>query len=135
MADNPQWLYNGKCKTCDYTDICRRDAYGTSGAVAYMTDYKVKALKKNHKTSITQTSSNDNTDGVIEELTTRLEGLSTDSGDNNGDIEDLTSQMESVKIKDSRIPVPEWMLNPEFFPYIDAYKTKKPQVYILLIIH
>ncbi|KAG2217331.1 hypothetical protein INT45_010780 [Circinella minor] len=131
MADNPSWLYNGKCKTCNYTDICRRDAYGTPGAAAYMTDYKVKALKKNYKTNMTRSNPNNSVDddddkGVMEELTSRLKVLNT-GGENSSDIEDLTNQMMSVKIKDHRIPVPEWMLNPEFLPYIDAYKTKKPQ--------
>ncbi|KAI9243296.1 P-loop containing nucleoside triphosphate hydrolase protein [Phascolomyces articulosus] len=129
MSDQPQWLYNTKCKSCDYTEICRRETYGTPGAVAYMTDYKVKTLRKT-KTATTASTSIpvDSTLGhdEIDNMVDQFQGLNTSSNDQ-VDIEDLTNQLEGVKIKDQRIPVPDWMLDPEFLPYIEAYKTKKPQ--------
>ncbi|KAI9494402.1 hypothetical protein BDB00DRAFT_819010 [Zychaea mexicana] len=129
-SEQTSWLYSTKCKTCEYTDICCSQAYGTPGAVAYMTDYKVKALQRRRNTDANSTvtmlgsSSKTTRTDSIDELTDRLQNLNTDNTD---DIEDLMSQFNKIKIKDHGVPVPDWMVTPEFQPYIDAYKTQKPQ--------
>lgn len=38
------WLFNSKCKSCEFVNICREDAYGTPGAVPYLTEDRLKTL-------------------------------------------------------------------------------------------
>ncbi|KAI9484677.1 hypothetical protein BDB00DRAFT_125339 [Zychaea mexicana] len=128
-TDHPPWLYNAKCKTCEFTDVCRNQTYGTPGAVAYMTDQKVKALRRNQsmEASAAVPGLSSTTDS-IGELADRVHNLTTGTATSNiEDIEDLTSQLKNIRIKDPRTPVPDWMLSSDFLPYIDAYKTQKPQ--------
>ncbi|KAI7879184.1 P-loop containing nucleoside triphosphate hydrolase protein [Lichtheimia hyalospora FSU 10163] len=38
------WLFNSKCKNCEFVNVCREDAYGTPGAVPYLTEHHLKTL-------------------------------------------------------------------------------------------
>ncbi|RUS14846.1 hypothetical protein BC937DRAFT_93240 [Endogone sp. FLAS-F59071] len=41
----PRWLYNTKCRGCEYVDKCRQEAYDTIGMVPYLSEAKVKGLE------------------------------------------------------------------------------------------
>ncbi|KAI8137501.1 hypothetical protein BJV82DRAFT_339605 [Fennellomyces sp. T-0311] len=43
------------------------------------------------------------------------------------DIEDLITGLEDLAIEEEKPLIPEWMTLPRFKPYIEAYKTQKPQ--------
>jgi hypothetical protein len=41
LSENPvSWLYNAKCRGCEFTEKCRSEAIGTPGQIPYMTELK-----------------------------------------------------------------------------------------------
>lgn len=93
------WLFNTKCKNCEFVNICREDAYGTPGAVPYLTESRLKSLSPPEEDDISD----------IEDLVDHLSSL-------------------TIQEKRQRA-VPSYMASePEFSPYATAYRSQKPQV-------
>ncbi|KAI9313401.1 hypothetical protein BX666DRAFT_2030198 [Dichotomocladium elegans] len=98
----PKWLYGPKCITCGYADRCRREAYGTPGAIAYLDPEILDAIHAEEKEK-------DANYAV--------------------DIEDLMDGIVNLSLNVKKEPaIPRYLSKrPEYAGHDAAYRTGKPQ--------
>ncbi|KAF7728690.1 Tripartite DNA replication factor [Apophysomyces ossiformis] len=106
----PDWLFNANCKTCNYSEHCKRDTANNLGIIPYTTKQRVQTVK------CTPTKD-------IEDLLTPFDALQLKDTNNSADIDELTKGLQSVDLN-SQNP---YLMHPKNKPYHEAYISGKPQ--------
>ena len=117
-AKTVPWHYNSRCRTCEFVDVCRKDAEGSIAMIPYLSIEKASDLK----TYIQDWKSEGNT------------------VDENVDIEDLANYFDELNVEDEKIKASDRAVNTRIkqiikydkklksSPYLKAIETKKAQV-------
>ncbi|RUP47523.1 hypothetical protein BC936DRAFT_145649 [Jimgerdemannia flammicorona] len=104
----PRWLFNTKCRGCEYVDMCRQEAYETIGRVPYLSDAKVEGLEEVDLEALQKEKEVED----VEDLGKILENLELEDGEQKRRIKRLLKIRKSTKSS----------------PYLEAYATHKAQV-------
>jgi hypothetical protein len=109
------WHYNSRCRTCEFVDVCRKDAEGSIAMIPYLSLEKAVDLK----TFIRDWKS---------------------GGDENVDIEDLANYFDELDIEDKNVKASDKAVNTRIkqiikydkklksSPYLKAIETQQAQV-------
>jgi hypothetical protein len=112
------WHYNSRCRTCEFVNVCRKDAEGSIAMIPYLSLEKAVDLKT-----------------FIRDWK---------SGEDNVDIEDLSNYFDELNIEDENAKSSDQAVNKRIkhivkydkklksSPYLKAIETKQAQVKMIV---
>lgn len=136
-AQSVSWHYNARCRTCEFVDDCRKDAYGTMAMIPYLSIEKASDLKmfvqdlKTEDNSTQKTSDNDlhnevNEEADIEDLAQYFDSLSINSSKNT---KQSINHNNHNHLMDRKIKqIVKYDKDTQKSPYLEAFETRKAQV-------
>lgn len=108
----PRWLFNSKCRGCEYVDKCRQEAYDTIGMVPYLSEAMVKGLDGVDVRKLREDSMENEEITDVEDLGRRLENVGL------GEEAELDKVKRLFKFRRTTMKS----------PYLEAYRTHTAQV-------
>ncbi|RIA89830.1 hypothetical protein C1645_806056 [Glomus cerebriforme] len=115
LTTSVPWHYNSRCRTCEFVDVCRKDADGSIAMIPYLSLEKAVDLK----TFIRDWKSDDDDEDVdIEDLANYFDKL---------DIEDKNAKASNKAINTRIKQIVKYDKNLKSSPYLKAIETKQAQ--------
>lgn len=111
-AESPPWHYNSRCRTCDFVNVCRKDAKGTISMIPYLSP----AEADNLKTFIRDGKSDDD----IEDIAKVIKKLEIGSENFSSSEKDINRRIKHIVKYDKRLE--------KRSPYLKAKETNQAQV-------
>ena len=107
------WHYNSRCRTCEFVNVCRKDAKGSIAMIPYLSLEKASDLKA----FIRNRKSDDNDD--IEDLANCFNELDIENGNAKASDKDVSTRIKQIIKYDKTL---------KNSPYLKALETKQAQV-------
>jgi len=130
-AQKVPWHYNSRCITCEFVDVCRKDAEGSIAMIPYLSLEKAEDLKTfiqdwksgdqiDVKAGPSSSNINDDDDDVdIEDLADYFDNLNLEGEQTKGSDKAVNTRIKQIIKYDKKLKTS---------PYLKALETKQAQV-------